>query len=759
MSFKYKSLASICLGASLAALSPVAISQEARSDDDTELRMQETIVTARKREESIQSVPLSITAVSAEQFANEGAFTIEDIQGLAPNVVIDPVSAGPGAAAISIRGISFEDIEKSFDPTVGVVIDGVFLGTNTGQLLNSFDFEQIEVLRGPQGTLFGRNTIGGVINIRRTRPTGEFGGRFQANIGEFGRREYSAVVNAPLGDFGGIKGFFFDRSFDGFANNVTTGLNDGEQLYQNFGAAIDLNPTENLNFLLTVEAQEYGGDPSSFSASGATDLICTGIPGVLPPFAPANECNLPSDGESLDTFANFVDTSELDEFDVTGEINWDIGNFTLTSITAYRDFDELQTQDFDATSADFFATSRAQTYEQFSQELRVAGPVGERLDFVLGAYFFDSRYTLDQATDSPLFFTMPPATPFVSPGQLRADVEQDTQSFAFFADVDVQLAEQWRLNLGGRYTRDEKDFIISNDIFFSAIDTEVPLFAAPEQTATFDRFTPRIALDYQPSNDLLLYTSWSRGFRSGGFNGRAGSLTSIGPFDEEIVDSFDVGFKSEWFENRFRLNGAFFYSIYDDKQEEIVRAVPGAAQETVVENASDATIWGIELDWQYLATEYLSFYGSVGYLNAEFDSFDTIDAMGAPLDLSSLELRRAPDLTFSVTGDYTRPIGPGEFNASLSFRYSDEYETTIVPAPAITPAINDPRGTSESEENLSFSLGYSFETDFADFKVTAYGRNLIDDRGIGSTLPVAGLFTFSSVDAPQQFGVSIGVDF
>ena len=221
----------------------------AASDDDNVI-----VVTGRLRgDESVQDVPLAVTVVSTEQLGAQGALNIEDVETLAPNVIIDPVGAGPGGGAISMRGVSFEDIEKSFEPTVGVVIDGVFLGTNTGQLTNAFDFEQVEVLRGPQGTLFGRNTIGGVINIRRSRPTKEFGLKAEVTLGNYGREEYNAVLNVGDGDVFGLKLFGYDRTFDGYYDNVTLGVDAGSNSNTNIGGTLLFEPTPDLEILLTAE--------------------------------------------------------------------------------------------------------------------------------------------------------------------------------------------------------------------------------------------------------------------------------------------------------------------------------------------------------------------------------------------------------------------------------------------------------------------------------------------------------------------------
>ncbi|MFQ3594616.1 MAG: TonB-dependent receptor, partial [Sphingomonadaceae bacterium] len=249
---------------------------------DTSAGLEDIIVTATRRAESIQDAPVAVSAISPTQLEQASAPDIRDLAGRVPNLVIDPVNAGPSAAAISIRGISFEDIEKSFDPAVGVLIDGVYLGTNTGQLLDFFDFESIEVLRGPQGTLFGRNTTAGVINIQRTKPTGELGARVLGTIGNYGRRDVRMVVNTPafLDDSLSLKFFWIRARTGDFYDNQTLGEDHGGRKYDNYGVALRFQRGP-LDAIITYERErertEIDTAPTSLTG---VDLICAPIPGL-----------------------------------------------------------------------------------------------------------------------------------------------------------------------------------------------------------------------------------------------------------------------------------------------------------------------------------------------------------------------------------------------------------------------------------------------------------------------------------------------
>jgi iron complex outermembrane receptor protein len=730
----------VCLAA-LAWSAPVLAQEGARATADEEERV--IIVTGRLRgDESVQDVPLAVTVVSTEQLATQGALTAEDVETLAPNLVIDPVNAGPGGGAISLRGVSFEDIEKSFEPTVGLVVDGVFLGTNTGILSNAFDFEQVEVLRGPQGTLFGRNTIGGVINIRRSRPTKEFGVRAEATFGNYGRRELNAVVNLGDEDIFGLKLWGYDREFDGFYKNVTLNRTTGTNSNTNIGAALLVEPTPDLEFLLIAEYTEIGGDPAVSSLSNSNDLICRPPFGGLIP----GQCNRGNNNRDLYTvFANEIGLIDFDEVALSGQINWDIGGLTVTSITALRDSDERVVQDFDATSIPFFQTDRIQDYRQFSQELRVGGEFAKGLSGVVGLFYWENEYQLEQLT------LLPGGTRLIS------GTDHNTQSFAIFGDFDVSLTDRLRLSLGARYSWDDKEFTrtIAPGVAFSNKDS-------------WSEFTPRVSLDYALSPDNLVYASYARGYRSGGFNGRASSASSVATsYDPEIVDSYEVGLKNTFLGGDLIVNLAAFYSDYKDKQEEVVQPTPPGSpdpQETVTLNAASATIKGLEVDLRARLFEGLTVTGALGLLDANYDSFfidRNLNGVQDPgEDVSSRRLRRAPKTTFSIAADYKTAVSDrSELALNLRLSHTSSYQTTIVPAPG-NFGQNDPRGLREPFSDLAAAVTYTFDiNDTSKAYVRVFGRNLLDERVLNAALPVAGLFTFGSGVPPRQYGVTVGVNF
>lgn len=755
----------VSFGVMAYALISPASAQDTQSENE-QAGIRDIIVTAQKRQESIQEVPVAVTALDSIALGQSAVKDIRDLAGRVPSLVVDNVNAGPSAAAISIRGISFEDIEKSFDPAVGVVVDGVFIGTNTGQLLDAFDLESVEVLRGPQGTLFGRNTIAGVINLRRSRPTGEFGVKASLGHAEFGSWRGRLTVNSPeIGGFLALKGFAAWDKTDGYLRNVTQNRRAGKDETLSLGATAQLTPSDNITGLITYEhfRQRSETQTASVSETGK-DLICLAIPGpggiTIRPFAPANQCDRTSRGDNLyDVFGNIATPVSYDADRLTGEITVGLGEFELVSVTGWQKSEESVRQDFDSTSINFFDTLRNQDYEQFSQELRLEGDLSDQINLLLGAYYFDSSYFLVQTTNLGFI----PTTIVQLSGV-------DSKSYAGFADAKLKLTDALTIGVGGRYTRDKKSFV-SNYALNTTGACPVGVFGITAAdcagSKSFGKFTWRASADYKLDDDRLLYASYSTGFRSGSFNGRAATPAAKGPYEPELAKAFEVGLKADWLDRRLRTNLALFRTDYTNKQEEVVEATPPPfnainPQQTVVRNASSALIKGVELEVIAIPSDNFTFFASFSYLDAKYKRFFR-DVTGDLIldDVSTLDLRRAPKFSWSAGIDYTREMGSGRFALSPVFRFTDKYSTCLIEnRPVVLGAVtNDQRCTSGPREILDVTMSYTFGMGGGEAKVSLFTRNLLDDRGISATLPVAGLFTFSGLRPPRQFGGEIQFKF
>ena len=719
------------------------------ADDNT------IIVSARRREESLMDTPVAITAINAAMIESKAAVNIGDLTGAAPNLLITNQNSGAAAANLSIRGLTYADIEKSQEPTVGVVVDGVFIGTSTGQYFDFFDIEQIEVLRGPQGTLFGRNTIGGVINITRTRPTGEFGVRAEATYGRFDTLATRAVVNVPVTEDGSVaaKLFYFHNESDGWYKQAQTGDPRGFSNNENFGGSLLIAPVGSaFDALLTVEKQIQKMDPVVANLTNDTELFAA--------FIPAEEVNRNNQGD-LYTIFTLPNVSNYSAPSATLEMNLDLGNVTLTSVTGYRDMKENQTQDFDGSSVDLYFTRRQQTYEQFSQELRAGGDLGGALDYVVGVYYFESDYELLQHTR---LFGFDPSTDPVEFDANPQNVIGSTESIALFGDFNWAFSDQWRLSFGGRFTRDKKS--LSNA--FGGVQIG-------EGSDTFKKFTPKVGVDYQPNPDTLLYASWSQGYRSGGFSPRAGSpqsaATSYGP---ETVDSFEVGGKFDLANGDLQINIAAFYSKYEDLHQNttLFCSVCATQNETITSNVGSANVKGLEMDFTATPAEGLRITGSLGLLDSEFKGFvvggiSPVTGLVVPYDFSGNDLIYNPDLTASVAASYRIPVSFGEVITNVGFRHIGRYDQQIstgglsgdlTNGPIIVTG-NDPRVRTDAQNLLDASIRTNFDLSGSEAYLTLFGRNLLDDRGPTHGFTVGGLWSFGTAREPRTYGVTLGIEF
>ena len=705
------------------------------------------IVTARRREESLQDTPVAITAINSAMLENKNSLNIGDLQGEAPNLLITQQNSGAAAANLSIRGLTYADIEKSQEPTVGVVIDGVFIGTNTGQLLDFFDIEQIEVLRGPQGTLFGRNTIGGVINIRRTRPTFETGIKAEASYAKFGTYSGRVVANFGIGDIIGVKPFYFYNETDGFYRDGTTGERRGGAKNENYGVAIAVEPSDDFDLLLTIEKQEQEFDVVNSVITNDTELFCG--------FAAPELCNRNTTDDLYDVFGQPA-SGTYDAPAITAEMNWDTGPIQFTSVTGLRKMRENQTQDFDATPTDLYYPRRIQSYKQFSQELRAAGDLFDGFDYVVGAYYFDSEFDLLQYTK---VFAFAPDVDPVDFDQNAQSVMGTTESYAFFGDFNWAFAENLRLSFGGRWTHDEKT--LRNSFATDGL--------IGEGDASFSKFTPKIGIDWRPNPDMMFYASWSQGYRSGGFSPRAATAeTASTPYGPETVDSYEIGSKLELLDGKLLFNIAGFISKYDGLQQNTT--IPGGptGNQTITSNVGSATIKGIEADASYRPVTGLRINATLGLLDGKFDDFiagNVLNGVILPFDYSNNDPIYSPDITASIGAEYSQPVSFGELVGTVGYRFIDEYDQQISLGPLSGDLVNgpvivngnDPRVRTDKQNLLDASLTANFEIANAEAYVTAFGRNLLDDRGTTAAFTVAGLFSFASAREPRTYGLTVGV--
>ncbi len=697
--------------------------------------LEEVVVTARKREESLQEVGQSVSAFSGSEIESRFADDISEIVDVSPNLIIDDTAQGPGGvAAISLRGIGVSEVESSFDPAVGVVIDGVFLGKASGSITKLIDVERVEVLRGPQGTLFGRNSIGGVINITRAKPTQEVSGKIRGSYGSFDTTELDGMFNFGLGEQVAVKltASWHDQA-EGFYDNLTTGREDGEIEYTMFGAHILWTPTETMDLEYSYTREEYDQDtPPLLNVAQPNQLFCSTF-GFC-----AEDIDTPASGDRFDVTQNGPNDATFDADTHIVSAAWAINDeFSLDYIFGYRETEETVSQDFDATPLTLFETTRPEDYDQTSHELRLTRS-GERLDFVVGAYLFDMEYTIDLTSFigffGPTVLTFPQTA------------NQETDSWALFFEADYNLTDELVLTVGGRYSDDEKQAQITNDLFISQ--------PSPVKES-WSEFTPKLGLKWFVEDDLMFYALYSSGYRAGGFNGRPTTQQAADlPYDPETVDNYEIGMKSEWLDNRLRLNASLFRMEYDDKQEEqSVAVVGGTGQQTVVANASSATIWGIEVDFVYLPElDGLELSGNLGWLDASYDDFVADIGRGGVTDNEDLDFRRAPEWNASLAVRYQWQLGAGTAWARAGWHFIDKHEMTLA---------NSPQTRNDAQHLVDASINY----DWGNASVSLFGRNLLDEDGytigfdVGGVAAPGSLWSYATPRDPRTYGLQLSYAF
>jgi iron complex outermembrane receptor protein len=733
-----------------AAVSSLLTSTPTIAQESEELVLEEITVTARKRVENLQEVGLSVSALSKAELDIRFDIDLENLENAAPNVVIDDIQQGPGSpAAISIRGVGTTDVEKNFDPTVGVVMDGVFIGVNSGMMMKAIDLESVEILRGPQGTLFGRNSIGGVINITRGKPTFDgFSGSAVAGIGNNSSWRADAFLNFTLSESFAFRLGGAIRETDGWFYNATREQEVGDIEYRIISPSFTWRPTENLEIYYRYDDTRQDQDANTLLNMAQPDQAFCFYYGQC-----AQSLTVPQSGDRYTVLQNDDPTYQTYFDTKTHIINaaWDINN-NYDRVFVFDDFstDEEVYQDWDATPETLYHTDRPATWDQTSYELRL-NYTGERLSYTAGLYYWDSDYHIDLMSYIgffDFFFDLPPGTVGTVP--IPQSVTQTTKSSAIFLEGDYDFTDKWTLTLGGRYTKDKKTSAV--------VDPSMPELedhGGPDDPFNEDwsEFTPKVGLRFQTNEDLMFYGLYSKGFRAGGFNGRPGTgqyLAAAVPYDPETVDNFELGMKSEWLEGRMRLNASIFNMDYKDKQEEqSVYTGVGTGQQTIVVNAGEATIRGLEIDFNWLITDIFVLNGNLGLLDAEFDELEDPDT---GTDLSYLDLRRAPDVTATIEPVFTFNAGNGVFQIRGAWHYVDDMELTFM---------NSPQTHVPSHTTFDGSIVYTINQ----FSVSLWGLNLGNDDSwtqgydVGAGVGNPGFWSYTAVRPSKTYGVNLKYDF
>jgi iron complex outermembrane receptor protein len=724
-----------------------AIAANEASGEEGSTQDQEIIVTARRRTESLQDVPIAVTAYSGEALERQGSLDITDISDTTPNVTIETSRGSNTTLTAFIRGVGQQDPVAGFEAGVGLYLDDVFINRPQGSVLDIYDVERIEVLRGPQGTLYGRNTIGGAIKYvtRRLDDDPSFSAR--ANLGTYSQADLILSASTPLGEGVRIGASGARLSRGGFGRNLNiAGLENYNRDIWAARATAELEPVANLFIRFSGDYTKDNSDPRN--GHRLIPSLFTAAP-VL--------------SDEFDTRAG-LNTPKQQVKSYGGAMRAELGlggGLTLRNILAYRkdrtstpiDFDALPTADVDVPAI--------YKNKQFSNELQAVYE-GERLQGVAGVYYLDANanniFDVILATTGALIGV---------PGFTASTFgDVDTKTWAVFGDFTYDLTEQLSLSLGGRYTNDKRNATVIRKNLIGGASPELggagvqlgALTSNFKGEKTFKEFTPRASVSFEPDENNTFYASYSKGFKGGGFDPRG--LSTAAPdlngngvreadeifdyflFDPETVNSYEVGYKASMFDRRLRFALAGFYADYKDVQVPgsvgaVVNGIPTFVGVTT--NAGAATFKGIETE--VLATLFrgaggsrLNFGGTLGYLDAQYDEFITNVAnfteTGAPaagtaarpVDVADFRrIQNTPKWTMSGTLDYLTQMAGGDLNASATLSYRSKTFQFETPSPFL-----DQPGYALLDANLVWTS--------ADDRYTIgfHGKNLTDKRYITS---------------------------
>ncbi|MEM1133410.1 MAG: TonB-dependent receptor [Pseudomonadota bacterium] len=734
-----------------------------RDDNAVDIFNDVIVVTGTKTRdpEDVQDVPVAVTAFNDQTLE---ALKVRDIQGLsfqAPSVSLDQIGTSRGTANFSIRGLGINSSIPSIDPTVGVFVDGVYLGFNGGVVFDLFDLDSVEVLRGPQGILFGRNTTGGAVLINTGNPTEEFEGKFRAAVegpvdsGRGGPSYFlSGVVSGPIiEDVLLFKLGAYYNEDEGYFRNLFDGSDFGAAETYILRGALEFRPTSNLTILGKIDYFDSEGDGPAGQNRGTFDR---------------NSFDF-----SIDEPGNY-DTEVI-----TGsvQLDWEIGPGVLTNIFGYREFSGTTLGDIDGLPAFLFHSSTETEQDQISNELRYAMSF-DGIEITVGGFFFDQSISYTEVRD------LPPLSPltFFGGGQ------QDHQVLGLFGQGQFYVTDSFSLIAGLRWSREEKDAgvtyvrprpecsVVQGTCPTSGTNPFIPTENNGfTDDVVFTNWSPKLGVQYEFANSQV-YGHWTRGFRSGGYNFRITNATlfenTVVPanggnfnFDEERVDTFEIGGKFQTEDGAFTLNAAAYVTLIDNMQREVNQSSLTEGVSQFILNTADATIYGVEAEARMRVTDNLLFTANVGLINDEYDEvrFDISGDGVVDAGDEALRIPRVPEYTWGVGAIHELDLGNSSILSRFNLQYRDEFAYT-----------DDNLGFVQDITNLEANI--TWRTPVEGLSVSIYGRNLFDEVQVGgdtqvpfggplstgvrqpfAQFPAAG--TFSPLSRGRQLGAELQFEF
>ena len=703
-------------------------------------------VTARKREETLQEVPVAVTAFTADSLDRLNVKDLADLDGQVPNLTIYAARGSSSTLTAYIRGVGQSDPLWGVDPGVGIYMDDVYIARPQGALLDVFDVDRIEVLRGPQGTLYGKNTIGGAIKYISKGLRSDFNGYGSVTLGNYGQRDIKAALGGGFGGSEYLRGRISvaDLHRDGFGENLVTGAQVSDKKVRAVRANLGAYVTDSFDLQFAFDHVDDGSGVRGAQMLRANpyDALLTPTTGPFLPLADRYDVRngMPNVNDTTLSGASVVANFRMNE------------DWTFKYVLAKRESDTETNIDFDTTPDKIADVKAFYSDEQVTHEFQANYDAGGRSRGVIGIYKFDGEAG-GQVLNN--FFNL-------SFGDTQGTVY--TESIAAYADWTFDVSDKFSIDAGLRWTNEDKHAVVRNIGYTDGTFTKPSgvVAAAFDKTINFKNLSPKISLDYQVTPDIMVYGLASRGFKSGGYNIRAQATAvprSAEPFQDEQVDSFEVGTKMGLLDQRLFLNLSAFHNKYKDIQLSIFTEYT-TPQNTKAffgdfTNAGEGTVNGLEVEYQWLATDNFNISGNLAWLDAKFDTY-----MFKNVNIADQqEFTNAPDFSGALNAEYRIDLDGG---GSLSARVGYTYQSRVV---ATTEVVKDP-GTLATVQPITqdgyglVNAGVIWKANDA-WTVSLQGSNLTDKayRTTGYNLYAAlGVHT-GFYGPPRQYSLTVKYDF
>lgn len=730
--------------------------------EDQSAQVGDIVVTAQKRAQALSDVGISISAVDGDALRERGVVSVSQLADEVPTLAIAEPNGPGNQPAIFLRGVGLNDFNSNNNGPIAVYADEVYRSSLVATNFVLFDVERIEVVKGPQGTLFGRNATGGALRVIARKPGRELGVEASASYAEFDTTRFDAALNLPLGDKAAIRVAGIKTDSDGFVRNVFDGSRQAGYDYGSWRAQLRLDPTERLSVLIGVEGAHVrnGGAGYTFQGLLAADGQRCGSADVL-----AKRCGnaLGYTGEPgfYEQSTNTPGYTDRDSYLASAVVSYDLGAVTITSVTGYEDVVSEKFEDTDSSPVELLQVLFGVKSQTFSQELR-ATYEADRTNATFGVFYLTED--LDQNQTADIFRVLRPTVQGIDPVRFPGGFDpsgaaagapilfarwindQDTRTAAAFGQVEQSVTDTLRLVGGLRYTWEKRDF--TTEVRFEEPSFTAPLYDRRLRVES-NNVTFKGGLEYRPNSDLLAYATVSSGFKSGGFNG--GFLLDerqAVPFDDEKLLAYEVGAKLTIPEANLQFNGAAFYYDYSDIQV-FTFVNSGLVPVNILSNAGDARIYGFEGDATWRPARGLTLNAGVGYLNTEFTEFRSNAVLGSD-DFTGNRLPLAPELSANAGFVYEAPLSQ---TLSMTLQSDVAYQSKVFFDPS-----NDPLLGQDDYVLVNASVGIGHPD--GKWRVTAFGRNVTDKQYLSYAIPFASFgYNQRNVGIPRQLGVRLDVRF